>query len=81
MVAAMLESWKARLVSLTLLALTLRALWVAFEPATSPQADETMWLPVSARFRIAAYSRASTAPGTRNSRSVGCLPAESFGDG
>ena len=44
MVAAMLESWRARLVSLTLLALALRALWVAFEPATSPQADETMWL-------------------------------------
>jgi hypothetical protein len=44
MVAAMLASWKARLASLTLLALALRALWAALEPATSPQADETMWL-------------------------------------
>jgi 4-amino-4-deoxy-L-arabinose transferase-like glycosyltransferase len=44
MVAAMLGSWKARLAALTLLAFALRALWVAFEPATSPQADETMWL-------------------------------------
>src|SRR5262245_26281512 len=44
MVAAMLASWKARLASLTLMALALRALWVALEPATSPQADETMWL-------------------------------------
>jgi hypothetical protein len=44
MVAAMPGSWKARLASLTLVALALRALWVALEPATSPQADETMWL-------------------------------------
>jgi Dolichyl-phosphate-mannose-protein mannosyltransferase len=44
MVAAMLESWRARLAALTLLALALRALFVALEPATSPQADETMWL-------------------------------------
>ena len=35
---------RARLLLLSLLAFAVRALWVALEPATSPIADETMWL-------------------------------------
>jgi hypothetical protein len=37
-------SFRSRLLLLTLLGLAVRAAWAAFEPATSPQADETMWL-------------------------------------
>jgi 4-amino-4-deoxy-L-arabinose transferase-like glycosyltransferase len=44
MVAAVSGSFRARLLTLTLLGLAVRALWVAVEPATSPVADETMWL-------------------------------------
>ena len=44
MVAAVSGSFRARLLTLTLLGLAVRALWVALEPATSPVADETMWL-------------------------------------
>ncbi|HKZ32380.1 MAG TPA: hypothetical protein VJ648_08490, partial [Vicinamibacteria bacterium] len=38
------RSFGARLLLLSLLAFAVRALWVAVEPATSPIADETMWL-------------------------------------
>ncbi len=44
MVAAVSGSFRARLLTLTLLGFVVRALWVALEPATSPVADETMWL-------------------------------------
>ena len=44
MVAGVSRSFRARLAWLTLIGLAARALWVAIEPATSPQADETMWL-------------------------------------
>jgi hypothetical protein len=44
MVAAVSGSFRARLLALTLLGLAVRVLWVALEPATSPVADETMWL-------------------------------------
>jgi len=44
MVARVPRSFRARLLLLSLLGLAVRALWVAFEPATSPVADETMWL-------------------------------------
>src|SRR5512145_1656164 len=44
MVAAVSGSFRARLLALTLLGLAVRVLWVASEPATSPVADETMWL-------------------------------------
>jgi len=44
MVAGVPGSFRARLAWLTLLGLAVRALWVAVEPSTSPQADETMWL-------------------------------------
>ena len=40
----MFGSFRARLALLTLLGLAVRVLWVALEPSTSPQADETMWL-------------------------------------
>ena len=44
MVAGVPRSFGARLLLLSLLAFAVRALWVAVEPATSPIADETMWL-------------------------------------
>jgi hypothetical protein len=44
MVAGVPRSFRTRLLLLTLLGLLVRALWVAFEPATAPVADETMWL-------------------------------------
>jgi hypothetical protein len=37
-------SFRSRLLLLTLVGLGVRAAWAALEPATSPQADETMWL-------------------------------------
>ena len=40
----MSASFRSRLLLLTLLGLAVRAAWAALEPATSPQADETMWL-------------------------------------
>ncbi len=39
----MFASFRGRLLALTLAGLTVRLLWVALEPATSPVADETMW--------------------------------------
>jgi len=44
MVAGVPASFSTRLLLLTLLGLAVRLLWVALEPATSPVADETMWL-------------------------------------
>ncbi len=44
MVAAVSGSFRARLLALTLAGFATRLLWVALEPATSPVADETMWL-------------------------------------
>jgi hypothetical protein len=44
MVAGVSGSFRARLLALTLAGLAARVLWVALEPATSPVADETMWL-------------------------------------
>ena len=44
MVAGVPASFSTRLLRLSLLGLAVRALWVAIEPATSPVADETMWL-------------------------------------
>jgi 4-amino-4-deoxy-L-arabinose transferase-like glycosyltransferase len=44
MVAGVPRSLSARLLLLSLLAFAVRASWVALEPATSPIADETMWL-------------------------------------
>jgi 4-amino-4-deoxy-L-arabinose transferase-like glycosyltransferase len=37
-------SWSRRVLALTLAGLAVRLLWVALEPATSPVADETMWV-------------------------------------
>jgi hypothetical protein len=37
-------SFRRGLLALTLAGLVARVLWVALEPATSPQADETMWV-------------------------------------
>jgi hypothetical protein len=44
MVAGVSVSFRRRLLWLTAAALGVRLLWVAFEPATYPVADETMWL-------------------------------------
>ena len=44
MVARVSGSFRRRLLALTLAGLAARLLWVALEPATSPQADETMWV-------------------------------------
>jgi 4-amino-4-deoxy-L-arabinose transferase-like glycosyltransferase len=44
MVAAVLGSFRRRLLALTLAGLLARLLWVALEPDTHPVADETMWL-------------------------------------
>ena len=44
MVAGVHRSFRVRLLLLSLLGLVVRMLWVAVEPATSPVADETMWL-------------------------------------
>ena len=44
MVAAVPRTFRGRLLLLSALGLAVRALWVALEPATSPVADETMWL-------------------------------------
>jgi 4-amino-4-deoxy-L-arabinose transferase-like glycosyltransferase len=44
MVGHVLGSFRARLGLVCLLGLALRVAWVALEPSTSPQADETMWL-------------------------------------
>ena len=44
MVAAVLGSFRRRLLALTLAGLLVRLLWVALEPETRPVADETMWL-------------------------------------
>ena len=44
MVAGVPTPFSTRLLLLSLLGLAVRLLWVAFEPATSPVADETMWL-------------------------------------
>ena len=40
----MSASFRSRLLLLTLLGLAARLAWAVLEPATSPQADETMWL-------------------------------------
>jgi 4-amino-4-deoxy-L-arabinose transferase-like glycosyltransferase len=44
MVARVSGSFRRRLLGLTLAGLAVRLLWVALEPATSPVADETMWV-------------------------------------
>ena len=44
MVAAVARSFRARLLLLFALGLGVRVAFVALEPATSPVADETMWL-------------------------------------
>jgi hypothetical protein len=44
MVAAVLGTFRQRLLALTVAALLARLLWVALEPPTRPVADETMWL-------------------------------------
>jgi 4-amino-4-deoxy-L-arabinose transferase-like glycosyltransferase len=44
MVGRVSGSFRRGLLALTLAGLAARLLWVALEPATSPQADETMWL-------------------------------------
>jgi len=44
MVAGVPGSFRTRLLLLSLLALGVRLAWLALEPATSPVADETMWL-------------------------------------
>jgi hypothetical protein len=44
MVGRVSGSFRRGLLALTLAGLAARLLWVALEPATSPQADETMWV-------------------------------------
>jgi 4-amino-4-deoxy-L-arabinose transferase-like glycosyltransferase len=44
MVARVFGSFRRGLLALTLAGLAVRLAWVALEPATSPQADETMWV-------------------------------------